>query len=157
YQSNRPESFDAPEQVAWGNIPFEARNVANVKDGTPGTFAVMISPRRGRWLQKRIAAGAAKVKLDIEAGFLAKPEQAFGEGWIKGSELHAQQIVLTAHIQEEMTSANDDGSGCGTLLEIGRALARLIKDGTLPRPKRDIRFWWVNEFASEEQFFRENP
>ena len=56
-----------------------------------------------------------------------------------------------------MTSANDDGSGCANLLEIGRALARLIKDGKLPRPRRDIRFWWVNEFASQEQFFRENP
>ena len=39
-----------------------------------------------------------------------------------------QQVVLTAHIQEEMTSANDDGSGCGNLLEIGRALTRLRRD-----------------------------
>ena len=73
------------------------------------------------------------------------------EAWIRGSEIHDQQIVLTAHIQEEMTSANDDGSGCANLLEIGRALARLIKDGTLPRPRRDIRFWWVNELSSEPQ------
>lgn len=157
YQTNRPEPFDAPEQVAWGNIGYEARDVPNVKDGTPGTFAVMISPRRGRWLQKRIAGTTAKVKIDIEASFPAQPEQAFVEAWIKGSEIHDQQIVLTAHIQEEMTSANDDGSGCANLLEIGRALTRLIKEGKLPRPKRDLRFWWVNEFASEEQFFRENP
>jgi hypothetical protein len=157
YQTNRPEHFDAPEQVAWSNIPYEAKNVPNVKDGTPGTFAVMISPRRGRWLQKRIAGGAAKVKIDIESSFPAQPEQAFVEGWIKGSEIHDQQIVLTAHIQEEMTSANDDGSGCGNLLEIGRALMRLIKDGKLARPRRDVRFWWVNEFASQEQFFKENP
>ena len=27
----------------------------------------------------------------------------------------------------------------------------------MPRPRRDIRFWWVNEFASEEHYFRENP
>ena len=79
------------------------------------------------------------------------------EGWIRGSEIHDQQIVLTAHIQEEMTSANDDGSGCGNLLEIGRALSRMIKDGRLPRPRRDIRFWWLNELSSQKQFFRENP
>ena len=79
------------------------------------------------------------------------------EAWIRGSEIHDQQIVLTAHIQEEMTSANDDGSGCGNLLEMGRALARLIKDGTLPRPRRDIRFWWVNELDSQPRYFRENP
>jgi len=65
--------------------------------------------------------------------------------------------VVTAHIQEEMTSANDDGSGCANLLEIGRALARLVRDGTLPRPRRDIRFWWVNELSSQPRYFRDHP
>ena len=157
--THRPEAFDAPDQVAWAQIPAEAKDVPNVKDGTPGTFAVMLSPRRARWASKRLAAASPplKVRVDIESDFAEKPEQAYVEGWIKGTDIHDQQIVLTAHIQEEMTSANDDGSGCASLLEIGRALSRLIEDGKLPRPRRDIRFWWVNEFASEEQFFRENP
>jgi hypothetical protein len=157
--TNRPEAFDAPDQVAWAQLPAEAKDVPSVTDGTPGTFAVMLSPRRARWVAKQLAAAGRplKVKVDIEADFAEKPEQAFVEGWIKGTDLHDQQIVLTAHIQEEMTSANDDGSGCASLLEIGRALEHLIEEGTLPRPRRDIRFWWVNEFASEEQFFREHP
>jgi hypothetical protein len=157
--TNRPEAMDAPEQVAWGRLPYDARHVEGVADGAAPTFAVMISPRRARWLQKRIAGGStpARVKIDIEADFDTGATQAFVEGWIRGSEVHDQQVVLVAHIQEEMTSANDDGSGCGNLLEIGRALTRLMKEGRLPRPRRDIRFWWVNEFASEEQFFRENP
>src|SRR6185295_143511 len=29
--------------------------------------------------------------------------------------------------------------------------------GKIPRPRRDIRFWWVNELASEPQRFREEP
>ena len=158
YQTNRPEHFDAPDQVAWGRLPYDARGVEGVKDGTESTFAVMISPRRGRSLQKRLQAGEAmKVKVDIEAAFPRVQEQAYVEGWIRGTEADAPQVVLTAHIQEEMTSANDDGSGCASMLEIGRALARLIRDGRMARPRRDIRFWWVNEFASEEQFFRENP
>jgi hypothetical protein len=40
---------------------------------------------------------------------------------------------------------------------MGRTLSRLIKEGKLPRPRRDIRFWWVNELSSQPQFFRENP
>ena len=157
--TNRPEAFDAPDQVAWAQIPAEAKEVPNVKDGTQGTFAVMLSPRRARWLEKQLAAAGRplKVKVDIEADFAERPEQAYVEAWIRGTEVHDQQIVLTAHIQEEMTSANDDGSGCASMLEIGRALARLIKDGTLAPPRRDIRFWWVNEIASEEQLFRESP
>ena len=156
--TNRSEAFDAPDQVAWAQLPAEAKDVSGVKDGTPSTFAVLISPRRARGLEKQLAAGRhLKVKVDIESDFAEKPEQAYVEAWIRGTEVHDQQIVLTAHIQEEMTSANDDGSGCASMLEIGRALARLIKDGRLAPPRRDIRFWWVNEIASEEQLFRENP
>jgi peptidase M28-like protein len=157
YQTSRPEHFDAPDQVAWGRIAAKAKDVAGVADGTPGTFAVMISPRRARALQKQLLATApVRLQVDIESTFEEPPVQAFVEGWIKGSEIHDQQVVLTAHIQEEKTSANDDGSGCANLLEIGRAAVRLIEEGKLPRPRRDVRFWWVNEFSSQEQFFREN-
>ncbi|HEY7513494.1 MAG TPA: M28 family peptidase, partial [Vicinamibacteria bacterium] len=157
--TNRPEAFDAPDQVAWGRLPFQSKDVEGVKDDTPATFAVMISPRRARIVQKRLADAKEplRIKVDIETSYPDKAEQAFVEGWIRGSEIHDQQIVLTAHIQEEMTSANDDGSGCGNLLEMGRALSRMIKDGVLPRPRRDIRFWWVNELDSEPRYFRENP
>ena len=158
HATNRPDAVDAPDQVAWGQLPFAARDVAGVKDGTPATFAIMISPRKGRLLQRRLASfnRPLRIQVDIEAEFLPRPEQAYVEGWIRGTEGREQQIVLTAHMQE-MTSANDDGSGCSNLLEIGRALTRLIAEGKLPRPRRDIRFWWVNEFESEEQYFRENP
>jgi hypothetical protein len=157
--TNRPDAIDAPDQVAWGQVPYEAKSIEGVKDGTTGGFAVMVSPRRGLALQKQLAAAGTplRVKVDIEADYPEKPEQAMVEAWIRGSEIHDQQIVLTAHIQEEMTSANDDGSGCANLLEIGRALARLIKDGTLPRPRRDIRFWWVNELSSQPRYFRDHP
>ena len=159
HATNRPEAVDAPEQVAWGRLPYEARGIDGVKDGTPAAFAVMISPRRGRWLQRRAASAPAalRVKIDIETEYPAVQEQAYVEGWIRGTETHDQQVVLTAHIQEEMTSANDDGSGCANLLEMGRALTRLMREGKLPRPRRDIRFWWVNELSSQPQYFRENP
>jgi hypothetical protein len=160
HATSRPDAVDAPDQVAWGRLPYEARDVEGVKDGTPSTFAVMISPRRGRWLQRLFTGPTARplqVKVEIEADFPAAGEQAYVEGWIKGTETRDQQVVLTAHIQEEMTSANDDGSGCANLLEMGRALTRLIREGKLPRPRRDLRFWWVNELASQPQLFRENP
>jgi hypothetical protein len=156
--TNRPDPIDAPDQVAWGLLPYESKGVDGVKDGTLPTFAVMVTPRRGRWLQQRIASVStpAKVKVDIESDFPAKEEQAMVEAWIHGTEIHDQQIVLTAHVQET-TSANDDGSGCVNMLEIGRALERLIKEGRIPRPRRDIRFWWVNELSSEPRYFMDNP
>jgi Peptidase family M28 len=159
HATNRDSPPDYPDQVAWGRLPYEAKDVPGVKDGTPSTFAVMISPRRGRRLAKLLASSEAplKVKVDIETEYPPEGEQAFVEAWIRGSEVHDQQIVLTAHLQEEMTSANDDGSGCASILEIGRALTQLIKEGKIPRPRRDIRLWWTNELDSEPQYFRENP
>ena len=160
YMTNGADPLDVPDRVAWGRLPYESKNVDDVADGKPSTFAMMISPRDGRALQKRMTAKDApafRVKVDIETNFVEPAEQAYVEGWIRGTSVRDQQIVLTAHIQEEKTSANDDGSGCANLLEIGRALTTLIAEGKLPRPRRDIRFWWVNEFASQEQFFRESP
>ena len=158
-QTNETNLLDTPDQVSWGRLPYEARDVPGVADGTPATFAVMISPRRGQALRAKMAASvkALEVKVDIEASYPDVSEQALVEAWIRGSEVHDEQIVLTAHLQEEKTSANDNGSGCASLLEIGRSLARLIKEGKVPRPKRDIRFWWTNEMASESQYFSENP
>ena len=160
YTTNGADPLDVPDEVAWGRLPYESKATEGVEDGKPSTFAMMISPRRGRALSKRLTATDAPVftlKVDIESSFVEPAEQAYVEGWIRGTEVRDQQIVLTAHIQEEMTSANDDGSGCGNLLEIARALTKLLADGKIARPRRDIRFWWVNEFASQEQFFRENP
>jgi hypothetical protein len=160
YTTQGADPLDVADRVAWGRLPYESRNVDDVADGKPSTFAMMISPRRGRALQKRMTAKDAPVfrlKVDIEASFVEPAEQAYVEGWIRGTSVRDQQIVLTAHIQEEKTSANDDGSGCANLIEIARALNTLIADGKIPRPRRDIRFWWVNEFASQEQFFRESP
>ena len=157
--SHRHEELDAPDQVAWGHVPHASKGTDGVDDGTPGTFAVMVSPRRGRWLRKRLAAAGEplRVRVDIEADSSGPREQGMVEAWIRGREVGDQQIVLTAHIQEEKTSANDDGSGCASMLEIGRALARLVRDGRLPRPRRDIRFWWLNELSSQPQYFRDHP
>jgi hypothetical protein len=80
------------------------------------------------------------------------------EAFIPGTDpTSGQDVVLSAHLQEEQHSANDDASGCASLLEIGRALAKLIADGTLPRPKRNIRFWWTTENDAERQYFAANP
>jgi hypothetical protein len=159
YATRRPEDLDAPDQVAWARIPYESRGVEGVPDGIPGTFAVMVSPRRGRSIRRQLASTAAPVeaKVDIETEEEGPREQGMVEAWIRGSEIHDRQVVLTAHIQEEMTSANDDGSGCANVLEIGRAIARLVAQGKIPRPRRDLRFWWVNELSSEPQYFHDHP
>lgn len=148
--------FDTPDQVAYIKVPVLT------PEGKPEPWAFMISARRYGYLSDLLRrAGARKqpvrVKADIDAEIRRPPEQAYLWGEIPGSEIHDQDIVLTAHLDEESTSANDNGSGCGSLLEIGRAIGTLVREGRLAPPRRDIVFWWPNEHSSEYQFLRENP
>jgi hypothetical protein len=162
HTSSRQNPMDFPDQIAWTRVNSKA------KDGKEPSFAFVVSPRRGwelRELLKPPSATATKpkpqvsVRVKIESEILPEAMQGIVEGWIRGKnpQLKAQQIVLTAHIQEERFSANDDRSGCANLLEIARALTKLIAEGKLPQPERDIRFWWVNEIDGPYTYFALNP
>ncbi len=146
-------ALSRPDQIHWGSIPVESN------DGQPGTFSFMVSSRQGLELRNLIAGGKpVRAKVDIESEF-GSPEEAWQvmvEAWIRGTEIKNQDIVLTAHMQEEKFSANDDSSGCGNLLEIGRAMKKLIQEGRIKAPRRNILFWWVTEISSERQYFADH-
>jgi hypothetical protein len=159
--------MDFPDQLAWTRISVTP------PAGKQGTFAFNLSPRKGEQLKnvlqteelqdffatgKKTMGGKVvlKAKVDTKIGE-APGKTGFVEGWIKGSKYHDQQIIITAHLQEEQGSANDDGSGCGNLLEIARTLNKLIDEGKIERPLRDIRFWWTDEIYSEYRYFRDFP
>jgi hypothetical protein len=149
---------DQPDQVPW--LTLSTRRV----DGKDATFAFILSLREGVALRNRIAAAAtpirvhATVRSELGSREHAQPWMPLVEAFIPGTDpTSGQDVVLSSHLQEEQHSANDDASGCASMLEIGRALAKLIADGTLPRPKRNIRFWWTTENDAERQYFAANP
>jgi hypothetical protein len=158
-----------PDQIPWTRIPARAR------DGQQPTFAFSVSYRLGTELKQRLTARprppaitgsesegtlpGEKIVLRavVEAEFAEQATQWIVEGWIRGTDPALPAIVLTAHGQEEKYSANDDNSGCANLLEIGRTLVKLIREGKLPRPRRSIRFWWVNEISAPYEYFARFP
>jgi peptidase M28-like protein len=145
---------DLQDQIPWERIPVE-----NADKTKQGTFAFVLSQRDGKRLRAELAASKAPyhVRARVESSFREPASQAIVEAVIRGTTIHDQAIVLTGHLQEERFSANDDGSGCANVLEIARALKRMIDDGRIARPERDIRFWWVNEISAEEQYFAGHP
>jgi hypothetical protein len=165
--SENRNPMDEPDQIAWSRIN------PTPPAGKKGTFAFILPPRKGEMLKqllqtdkmqdifatgKRTKGGRAVLKAKVVTEFGKAPGRSgFVEAWIKGSQIHDQQIILTAHLQEEKSSANDDGSGCASILEIGRAFNKLIKEGKMKRPLRDIRFWWTDEISSEYKYFSANP
>ena len=145
---------DFQDQVPWTRIP-----VQNADKSKNGTFAFVLSQREGLRLRGELAAAKTpyKVKARVESEFHEPASQSIVEAVIRGTSIHDRDVVLTAHLQEERFSANDDASGCASVLEIARALKRLIDQGRIPRPARDIRFWWVDEISAPEQYFADNP
>ncbi len=78
---------------------------------------------------------------------------------IRGSDPSAGELLLVAHSFETIATpgANDNCSGVGTTLEIARTLARLIRDGALPPPRRTIRFLWVPEISGTRAWLFAHP
>jgi len=159
--------MDVPDQIAWTRISSDP------PEGKKGTFAFALPPRKGEILKKMLQTdgmqdylatgkktrgGKIVLRARVDTEFGPEPHRTgFVEARIRGTKYHDQQIIVTAHLQEEKSSANDDGSGCANIMEIARAWMKLIREGKVDRPLRDIRFWWTDEIYSEYRYFRDNP
>lgn len=149
-------SISYPDQLQWSRVPTDLAR-------EHGAFAFVLTLRQGLALRDRLAAeGPLTVRAEVDAAYDSplgeEPWQVMVEASIRGTEPGlAQDIILTGHLQEEKTSANDDASGTASVLEIARTLNHLIESGRIQRPRRTIRFWWVNEISSQRQYFADNP
>ncbi len=148
-----------PRSTRWIDHPDQVRWMGMGNTEAAKTFGFSISLRQGVELASRLARAKepVKVRARVEASFGEERWQVMVEGFIRGSAVQDQDIVLTGHMQEEKFSANDDASGCANVAEIARTLAKLIREGRLEQPRRNLRFWWVTEISSERQYFADNP
>lgn len=142
-----------PDQIRWIELPEKGSG------NQEPAFAFVLSEREGRTLRAKLRSATRPIKVHakVDAEYGGEPWMVMVEGFIRGTEIANQDVVITGHLQEEKYSANDDGSGCANTLEIGRVLAKLIREGKLPRPRRNLRFWWTTEIGSERRYFADHP
>jgi len=107
---------DDDSLVRWGHLPTFP---------PPKTFAFMVSR-----LRASVRAGQHPGSYEIATAVLPGADPAVRE----------QEIVLSCHLDHLRPGANDNASGCATILEVARALARLVREKRLPPPRRTIRF-----------------
>jgi len=124
--------------VRWGHLA--------TFDG-PDTFAFMVSPNQARAWAERLAGGE-RVRLEarVEAG-RHPGVYAIATAVLPGADpdYAAQEILFSCHLDHLRPGANDNASGCAAILEAARALAKLVREGRLPPPRRTLRFIWPPE------------
>ena len=70
-----------------------------------------------------------------------------------------QEIIYLAHIFDTIPKqgANDNISGSAAILEIGRAIIKLLKENKIPPLRRSIRFLWIPEVTGTSAYFKKYP
>jgi aminopeptidase YwaD len=111
------------------------------------TFAFMVSLKTARGMRERLAHGE---KITLHAAVKAGQHAGNYEvvtATIPGADpkLKEEEIAFSCHLDHQRPGANDNASGCVTILEVARTLQKLIAEGKLARPARTIRFIWPPE------------
>jgi hypothetical protein len=113
----------------------------------PSTFAFMVSLRQARDWQQRLARGElVRLRARVRAGQHAGA-YTIVTATLPGADpdLRTQEIVFSCHLDHPSPGANDNASGCATILEVARGLAKLVREGKLAAPRRTLRFVWPPE------------
>jgi aminopeptidase YwaD len=136
-------SYAQNQRTAWWGEDAGLLRWGHLDTFAPPSFAFMVTPFQARAWQERLAAGQA---VHLQARVVAGQHDGVYEvvtATLPGSDpaLRAQEIAFSCHLDHPSPGANDNASGCATILEIARAVARLVKDGRIPPPKRTLR--WI--------------
>jgi hypothetical protein len=123
------------------------------------TFAFMISLSDARGLQARLARGEhIRLHAIVNAG-QHPGSYDIATATIPGSDplLRDEEIVYSCHLDHPRPGANDNASGCATILEVARTLHKLIAEKRIPPPRRTIRFVWPPEIEGTMALLNGRP
>ncbi len=136
--------------IRWGHLDGFAKTK---------TFAFMISLKQAREYQKRLKNDEV---ITLDAKVIANQHPGTYEiltAVIEGSDskLKSEEIAFTCHLDHPRPGANDNASGCVAILEVARALKKLIDENKIERPKRTIRFIWSPEIEGTTALLNYRP
>jgi hypothetical protein len=149
---------DMPNQsTAWSGLDSTVVRWGHLDASLPNGFAFMISPGTAADLRRQISAGQT-VMLSVHVQATVGPGHwTVVTGTIPGTDPQAGEVIYSCHLDHQRPGANDNGSGCVSILEDARLLARLVENGQLPRPRRTIRFLWGPEVEGTMAYLSRHP
>ncbi|MEJ5994645.1 M28 family peptidase [Pedobacter sp. Du54] len=117
-----------------------------------GIWSLLLSYGVKEKLKAACLKGKVELKVEIETKIYEAEELTIVAN-IKGSVKPNERFVYSAHVQEP--GANDNATGVGTLAEMARLTASLIKSGKL-KPQRTLTFLWGDEIVSTGRYISED-
>lgn len=148
---------DMPNQsTAWSGLDTSLVRWGHLDARTPEGFAFMVSRATAGALRARLAQGPVTLKAAVKAE-VNKGHWTVVSATIPGTDPKAGEIVYSCHLDHERPGANDNGSGCVTILESARILSQAIAAGKLQRPRRTLRFLWGPEIEGTMAFLASHP
>jgi len=153
-------SYAQNQRTAWWGEDVDLVRWGHLETFEPvKTFGFMISPRMAKSFRDRIAAGE-RVRLHAVVRAGQRPGNTeIATALIRGADpqLAQEEIVYSCHLDHPSPGANDNASGCAAILDVGVTLAKLIREGAIPRPARSIRFIWPPEIEGTVTILAAKP
>jgi aminopeptidase YwaD len=141
-------SGDNDNLIRWGHLESFSPNP---------TFAFMVSLKTARALKERLRLGETiRLHAKVTGGQHAAAYEVVS-ATIDGTSDRRSEIAFSCHLDHQRPGANDNASGCVTILEVARTLQKLIADGKLSRPARTIRFIWPPEIEGTVTLLNAKP
>jgi aminopeptidase YwaD len=141
-------SYAQNQKTAWWGEDENLIRWGHLETFSPNkTFAFMVSLKTARALRERLGQGE-KIRLHATVKAGQRPgNYEIVTATIPGADpkLKDEEIAFSCHLDHQRPGANDNASGCVTILEAARTLQKLISQGILARPARTIRFIWPPE------------
>jgi aminopeptidase YwaD len=149
---------DMPNQTtAWSGMDTTVVRWGHLDARQPSGFAFMVSRQTAEALRSRLRSNEPVILNGHVKATVGPGHWTVVTATIPGTDSAAGEVVYSCHLDHERPGANDNGSGCVTILESARALAHLIDSGALPRPKRTLRFVWGPEVEGTMAFLASHP
>lgn len=136
---NQPEKYQT--SISFGSMQANA-----------GIWSLLLSYGVKEKLKAACLKGKVELKVNIETKIYQAEELTIVAN-VKGSVNPNERFVYSAHVQEP--GANDNATGVGTLAEMARLTASLIKTGKL-KPERTLTFLWGDEIVSTGRYITDD-
>ena len=118
---------------------------------TPG-WLLFVSRSSRDALKSALARGPVRVHVAVKTLLERRPERTL-VAEIRGASKPTERFMYSAHVQEP--GANDNATGVGTLAEMARVAAQMVKAGTA-KPQRTVTFLWGDEIRSTDRYIKED-